>query len=149
MTKDFQKVSDAFFNTWYAANSAIVIGDKNGVLWQAERGFWSVETELVVASASKIFTTAVIHRALATVLKGKLGLESLIHESLPSFPKTSNATLAHLMAFTTGFDPSLHPFTLPYGDNCGRAPPSEQGWRFCFGRHSCDLSANFLKSLLI
>jgi len=99
---DFAKVEEAYERP----DSALLLGDASGVRWKQENGF-SLDEAVPVASQSKIIAALAIYGLMSQDDGATLDLDSKPSDFFTSWPKPSapggNVTLAHLLAFTTGF----------------------------------------------
>lgn len=112
-------------------NAAIIIGDARGTRWEKENGWMTADGEYAIASQSKIITALTIYRLMARS-GGLLRPDSRVADFVESWPRdpalpASRATLAHLLAFTTGFSKPLIERV-----SCARAPGDKQpSWSSC------------------
>lgn len=85
-------------------DARLVVGDAEGILWQAEKGRFDADAAVPVASASKLLAAIVIFRL---VERGEMSLDDRPQDYLDDWPSDpadprSDITLEMLLSFTSG-----------------------------------------------
>eukprot|EP00419_Tripos_fusus_P014442 CAMPEP_0172752826 /NCGR_PEP_ID=MMETSP1074-20121228/154653_1 /TAXON_ID=2916 /ORGANISM="Ceratium fusus, Strain PA161109" /LENGTH=198 /DNA_ID=CAMNT_0013585385 /DNA_START=5 /DNA_END=598 /DNA_ORIENTATION=+ len=120
-TGDFSKVQEQYTH----GNSAMLIGNGNGVLWEQSNGFIDLDEPYSVASETKVITALAIYRVMAKPVP-TLSLLSKPSDFFPDWPTTGNAgkiTMAHLLAFTSGIAGTA--YKAEKNEGCARPGYSE------------------------
>jgi len=153
-TNNWQEAKAAFKKC--CPNAALLIGTESGIQLMINNGNIDLDGDHLVASGSKIVAVLAILRLLEQL--GKTPDQVLLRDHIPSWPTSgvaASVSLAHVMAFTTGFStadtycdggPPCHGLPIGAGPAVGAfcARPMVQGdrlpWSDCV-----DLLASFDK----
>ena len=115
------------------ANAALMIGDASGLRFEAQNGWLSLDAPHSIASQSKVVAALTIYR-LARRSGGALAPSTRVRALVPEWPPENDATLEHLLGFTTGFTHDDSVTGLFDAPTCARRPADDArapSWAGC------------------